>query len=81
MEDASRKVLNDDKRTNYMCPVDWQIFRTGMIQEEEEQLKWDRIINIVKANTLGINPRVTPINNPALSVHINKLNIYNYDSL
>ena len=81
MEDASRKVLNDDKRTNYMCPVDWQIFRTGMIQEEEEQLKWDRIINIVKANTLGINPRVTPVNITPPQVHINKLNIYNYDSL
>ena len=59
MEDASRKVLNDDKRTNYICPVDWQVFRTGMIQdvgkkEKPEQDKWDRIINIVNSNTLGI---------------------------
>ena len=81
MEDASRKVLNDDKRTNYMCPVDWQIFRTGMIQEEEEQLKWDRIINIVKSNTPGTIPRVTPVKSTPLQVNLKNLNTYIYDTL
>ena len=86
MEDASRKVLNDDKRTNYICPVDWQIFRTGMLQdvgekEKPDQDKWDRIINIIKSNTLGINPRVTPVNNTAPQVYLNNLNIYEYDTL
>ena len=58
METASGKVLNDDKSTSYICPVDWQIFRTGMIQEEEEQLKWERIYKIVKDNTRGKNTQV-----------------------
>jgi len=86
MEDASRKVLNDDKRTDYICPVDWQIFRTGMLQdvgekEKPDQDKWDRIINIVNSNTLGINPRVTPVNITPPQVYLNNLNIYEYDTL
>ena len=86
MEDASRKVLNDDKSTDYICPVDWQVFRTGMIQdvgkkEKPEQDKWDRIINIVNSNTLGINPRVPPGNTPAPQVNLNNLNISIYDTL
>jgi DNA polymerase I-like protein with 3'-5' exonuclease and polymerase domains len=86
MEDASRKILNDDKSKKYYCPVDWQIFRTGMLQdvgdiEKPDQDKWERIINIVKSNTLGENPIVPPVNNPDPLVHINKLNIYTYDTL
>ncbi len=86
MEDASGKVLNDDKSTKYICPVDWQVFRTGMIQdvgdiEKPEQDKWDRIINIIKSDTLGIIPGVTPVNNTALQVNLNNLNIYEYDTL
>ena len=81
MEDASGKILNDDKRTKYICPVDWQVFRTGMIQEEEEQLKWDRIINIVKSNTPGTIPRVTPVKSTPLQVNLKNLNTYIYDTL
>jgi DNA polymerase I len=81
MEDASGKILNDDKSTNFICPVDWQVFRTGMIQEEEEQSKWDRIIKIVESNTLGIVPGVTPVNNTPLQVNLKNLNTYIYDSL
>jgi len=80
MEDASGKILNDDKRTKYICPVDWQVFRTGMIQEEEEQSKWDRIINIVEADTLGIVPGVAPVNSTPLRVNLNNLNTYIYDT-
>ena len=86
MEDASGKILNDDKRTKYICPVDWQVFRTGMIQdvgdiEKPEQDKWDRIINIVKSNTLGIVPGVTPVKSTPLQVNLKNLNTYIYDTL
>ena len=81
MEDASRKILNDDKSTNYYCPVEWQVFRTGMLQEEEEQGKWNRIINIIESDTLGENPIVPLANTTTPCVHINKLNIYTYDTL
>ena len=40
LEDASRKILNKDKKTNYMCPVDFQVFRYGMIQDKSEQEKY-----------------------------------------
>jgi len=58
LEDASRKILNKDKKTNYMCPVDFQVFRYGMIQDKSEQEKWNRILKIIKNNTLGNIPRV-----------------------
>ena len=67
LEDASRKILNQTKATNYYCPVDWQTFRYGMIQEEEHQNKWDRILNLVETNTLGNIPRVSKTNPRSLS--------------
>jgi len=87
MEDASIKILNDANKTNYICPVDWQFIRTGMIQEDAEQSKWDRIINIINnstqvkstgVSTLGQHPIVTPDNKSALRVNINNLNKYIY---
>ena len=89
MEDASRKILNVDKKTNFVCPVDWQTIRTGMIQdagkkETPEQDKWDRIINIINTSTQGEIPQVhrtqgetplvTPGNKSLLRVNINNLN-------
>ena len=89
MEDASRKILNVDKKTNFVCPVDWQTIRTGMIQdagkkERPEQDKWDRIINIINTSTQGEIPQVhrtqgetplvTPGNKSLLRVNINNLN-------
>ena len=56
MENASRKVLNNDKSTKYICNLDWQFIRTGMIQdagkkEKPEQDKWDRILKIINKHT------------------------------
>jgi len=62
LEDSSRKILNQTKATNYYCPVDWQIFRHGMIQKEEHQNKWDRILKLIETNTLVNNPRVSKTN-------------------
>ena len=87
MEEASRKILNDTKKTNYICPVDWQVIRTGMTQDDDEQSKWDRIINIINTGTQGKStgvhtqgetPIVTPGNNSALRVSLNNLNKYIY---
>jgi len=38
-----------------------------MIQEEEHQNKWDRILNLVETNTLGNIPRVSKTNPRSLS--------------
>ena len=87
MEEASRKILNDTKKTNYICPVDWQVIRTGMTQKDDEQSKWERIMNIINTGTQvkstgvytqGQTPIVTPGNKSALRVNINNLNKYIY---
>jgi hypothetical protein len=90
MEEASRRILNDSKATDFICPVDWQVIRTGMIQDvgkdkKPEQDKWDRIINIIDTQgestgvyTLGQTPIVTPDNKSALRVNLNNLNKYIY---
>ena len=76
-EEASRKILNDTKKTNYICPVDWQVIRTGMTQKDDEQSKWERIMNIINTGTQvkstgvytqGQTPIVTPGNKSALRV-------------
>mgnify|MGYP003115542931 FL=1 len=69
LEDASRKILNKDKKTNYMCPVDFQVFRYAMIQDKSEQEKWNRILKIIKNNTLGNIPGVD--NNTRILSHGN----------
>ena len=51
--DASKKVLNRDKRTNYFCDVDFQCIRTAMVQKEMEQKKWNRIMSILNKHTRG----------------------------
>jgi len=51
MEDASRKVLNNDKSTKYICNLDWQFIRTGMIQDKDEQEKWNRILEVINKHT------------------------------
>ena len=67
LEDASKKILNESKATNYFCPVDFQVFRTGMVQdhmkdEKPDQEKWNRIIKVIEHSTLGNNPRVSKTN-------------------
>ena len=58
MEDASRKILNKDSSTDYVCGVEWQLIRHAMIQEKSEQDKWDRIMTIVNKHTQGKIPEV-----------------------
>jgi len=90
MEDASRKVLNNDKSTKYICNVDWQFIRTGMIQDPSEQEKWNRILEIInkhtelkKTNTWGENtqvkncPGTRPITSHPYSITINTTYIDN----
>ena len=72
LEDASRKILNDTKATNYYCPVDFQVFRHAMVQDhmkpkKPEQEKWNRILNIIEKSTLGNIPRVSKTNPSSLS--------------
>ena len=67
LEDASRKILNETKATNYYCPVDFQVFRYAMVQDKAEQQKWDRILNIIETSTLGNIPRVSKTNPRNLS--------------
>ena len=67
LEDASRKILNETKATNYYCPVDFQVFRYAMIQDKAEQEKWTRILNIIETSTLGNNPSVSKTNHRNLS--------------
>jgi hypothetical protein len=47
MEDASRIVLNKNK-----CDVDVDIIKSNFKQEEEEQIKFERIINLIR----GVEP-------------------------
>ena len=87
---TNKRILNDSKATDFICPVDWQVIRTGMIQDvgkdkKPEQDKWDRIINIIDTqgestgvHTQGETPIVTPGNNSALRVSLNNLNKYIY---
>mgnify|MGYP007000281549 len=37
---ASKAILNEDSSTNYYCDVDFQIIRSGMIQEPADQNKF-----------------------------------------
>ena len=72
LENASRKILNESKATDYFCPVDFQVFRYAMIQDhmkdrKPEQQKWDRILNIIEKSTLGNIPRVSKTNPRSLS--------------
>jgi len=53
MEDASRKILNKDSSTDFMCGVEWQLIRYAMIQDKSEQEKWNRIMDIVNKHTQG----------------------------
>ena len=84
MENASRKILNKDKSTDYVCNVEWQLIRTGMIQDPPEQKKWNRILKIInkhtrvkKINTWGKNtqvkkcPRSGVIASPPYSITMN----------
>ena len=50
---ASRKILNEDSSTDYSCGVDFQTIRYQMVQDEDEQDKWDRIIKIINNNNPG----------------------------
>ena len=52
-----------------MCPVDFQVFRYAMIQDKSEQEKWNRILKIIKNNTLGNIPGVD--NNTRILSHGN----------
>ena len=72
LEDASRKILNEGKATNYYCPVDFQVFRHAMVQDHNEdekpdQEKWDRILKVIEQSTLGNIPRVSKTNPRSLS--------------
>ena len=58
MEDASRKILNKDSSTDFMCGVEWQLIRYAMIQKKSEQEKWNRIMDIVNKHTGGKYTRV-----------------------
>ena len=53
MEDASRKILNKDSSTDFVCGVEWQLIRYAMIQKKSEQEKWYRIMDIVNKHTRG----------------------------
>tara|TARA_R100001594_G_scaffold149830_1_gene208790 strand:- start:1391 stop:2269 length:879 start_codon:yes stop_codon:yes gene_type:complete len=53
MEDASRKILNKDSSTDFVCGVEWQLIRHAMIQEKSEQEKWHRIMDVVNKHTRG----------------------------
>ena len=55
MENASKRILNKNGSTNYVCGVDWQLIRHGMIQKSDEQDKWNRIMTLVNKYTHGKN--------------------------
>ena len=45
---ASKAILNEDSSTNNFCDVDFQTIRTGLIQEEADQNKFNRILELVE---------------------------------
>ena len=55
MENASKKILNNNRSTDYVCGVDWQLIRHAMIQKSDEQEKWNRIMSLVNKYTRGRN--------------------------
>jgi DNA polymerase I-like protein with 3'-5' exonuclease and polymerase domains len=69
--DASRTILNIDGSTNYFCDVDFQFIRSGMIQKEAEQKKFQRILDLVESNPGNIS-RGSEETYPDLMMNISK---------
>ena len=59
---ASKAILNEDSSTDYYCDVDFQIIRSGMIQEPADQNKFNRIIELTNEFNPGNNSRGYPRN-------------------
>ena len=75
--DASKVILNEDKSTNYFCDVDFQIVKSGMIQKQSEQNKFNRIVELVEqSNPSNISrgskePDTDPMININNKIYIN----------
>lgn len=69
--DASRTILNSDGNTDYFCDVDFQFIRSGMIQKEAEQKKFQRILDLVESNPGNIS-RGSAETYPDLMMNISK---------
>ena len=48
MENASRVVLDGD-----VCPVEMQLIKTNYKQGKEEQIKFDRIVSIIRSSNIS----------------------------
>ena len=73
---ASKAILNEDSSTDYYCDVDFQIIRSGMIQEPADQNKFNRILELTNEFNPGNNSRGTQGTKSALWIDIN-INKYN----
>ena len=73
---ASKAILNEDSSTDYYCDVDFQIIRSGMIQEPADQNKFNRIIELTNEFNPGNNSRGTQGTKsaPWIDININKYN-------
>ena len=73
--DASKQILNEDSSTQYFCDVELKVYRYRMIQGKDDQIKFNRILEIIKQHTQVKSPGVTSGKLPDPRVHINN-NIY-----
>ena len=73
---ASIAILNEDSSTNNFCDVDFQTIRSGFIQEDADQNKFNRILELVDEYNPGNNSRGTQGTKsaPWIDININKYN-------